>query len=196
MYFDYSSPPPHNSSQALPTTLHPPNSLSTSFLWLTKFNLYYPCAHGCRGIHWSVFRPPGATYWKRTDSPRFRHLLSVTSSPVRGLELVSSSQPPPPPSWNVEGLIFCTSFASSHSSWDFMGAVVQSCSEETVWFWSSLTSGSYTPSVPLSPTVVHEPWGWVKWNRCTTCGWGRHTYSLSKIWVSVLIVIHPRKRLL
>lgn len=98
MYFDYSSPPPHNSSQALPTTLHPPNSLSTSFLWLTKFNLYYPCAHGCRGIHWSVFRPPGATYWKRTDSPLFGHLESVTSSPVRGLELVSSSQPPPLPS--------------------------------------------------------------------------------------------------
>lgn len=154
MYFDYSSPPPHNSSQAHPTTLHPPNSLSSSFLWLTKFNLYYPCAHGCRGIHWSVVRPPGATYWKRTDSPPFGHLLSVTSSPVRGLELVSSSQPPPPSSWNVEDLIY--------SACLLQAATVA----ETSWVpWSShvqkklFDSG---PPWPLAPTPLlchyHPQW--------------------------------------
>lgn len=56
------------------------------------------------------------------------------------------------------GLLFCGSYAYSHSHCEFMCATALPYPGITVWLQTSTNSGSYDLSTPILPAVMPEPW--------------------------------------
>lgn len=99
---------------------------------------------------------PGPTYLERqqlTLPPQ--QLSAINSSPARGGGVKSPSLLC---AGLFTGLILYRSYASPHSWYMLMNAIVQSYPEDTAFLCSSLMSGPYNPSVLSSPMIL-EPWG-------------------------------------
>lgn len=154
-----------------------------------------PYAHGHKTTHWTVVLSP----LKKTDSPSLRS-SQLSLVPQCRVQAQWASSPP----FRTRMLSSLSLCGQPQLLW-VPEYTTQSCSEDTIWPWSSKNSGSYNSSHPLFQNDLWAFWQrggiqasclWlntpqtlilcspISWEFLCLGDWSRRITSLRRVWAT------------